>query len=248
VSKPSVTYEPYKDPLTRNAKGYGYMGALGRTADGTYLECHVCGGLYKNLGIHAAKKHGLKEDDYRSKFRLSAGTTLAAPQLVERYVRAAANVPSSVMMQRLENLRRGRQTTTHRTWSKSLEQKNKEGVCPDQLIDKIQVLAAVLGHTPSLNEFRLHYKGCVRVVYSTFGSWATAVRIAGLDQAMTGRRPQYTREILIDMLARFTEQHHRRPYSSDLGRYLPSQWTFTKFFGSFSKALQAANSTEADML
>lgn len=237
-----VFYEPYKEPLTPVEDGFGFMGALGTTNNGLKIECQVCGGLFGNLGVHAAKKHGLGIKEYKSKFRLAGNTTLVAPKIREKYVLQYQNLPSDVLVKRLENLRKGRERPHHKTWyGKSLEQKNKEGICPDQLIDKIQLLAGELGRAPTIEEYRKHYKGLVKITYDTFGSWTNAVRIAGLQPYGRGLRPYYTKSMLIDMIARFKERHGRRPYSSDLGKELPSQWTFTKNFGSFSNALKESN-------
>lgn len=239
-----LVYEPYKDPLKPVEGGFGYIGTLAKSRDEEKVQCHVCGELFVNLGIHAAKKHGLKEHAYRIKFRLAKRTPLVSPAFRERCIKGAQNVSSEVMLQRLQNLKAGRErgSNTANRWQKSLEQKNKEGTCPDQLIQKIQELAALQGKTPTIEEFRKHYKGLVYATYQTFGSYRNAVKIAGLQHAAWGRAPQYTKQLLIQIIINFEKEHNRRPYSSDLSRgYLPSQWTFTKYFGSFSNALREAN-------
>lgn len=236
-----LVYTPYKDPLTEVKKGYGFLGALARTSDGERLQCHICGGLFVHLGIHVSKKHGLGRKEYAIRFQLAGNTRLIGDNYRTQKAQEFGQLEAKVLLQRLENLRKGWEASGRKTyWGKSLEQKNKEGVCPDQLIQKIQQLAALQGSTPSLRQFREHYKGLVKITYDTFGSWSTAVQVAGLEEAARGRSPQYTKPILIDMIQRFQKVHGRRPYSNNLGRELPSQWVFTRYFGNFSSALKEA--------
>lgn len=236
-----LNYEPYKEPLATVEDGFGYWGALGTTEDGELLQCHVCGKMFVNLGVHAVQMHGLNKQDYRTKFKLAKETPLISPKLRERLIEASQNVSAEVKLQRLLTLKKGREMSKSHHWQKSLEQKNREGTCPDQLIQKIQDLAALKGSAPSLVEFKGHYSGLVGIVQTTFGSWNNAVTIAGLETSRGGRKPQYSKPILIDMLKTFREQNNRRPYSSDMARgFIPSHWTFIKHFGSFSNALKEA--------
>lgn len=239
-----VQYDPYKLPLRPVESGHGFMGTIGRTEDGEYLQCHICGGLYKSLGVHAAKKHGVGENEYRERFKLARQTPLVSEKARERYVLTFQKLSIEAQKRRLEALARARvQGSRAKTYyNKSLETKNREGRCPDQLIDKIQALAIILGHTPAMREFREYYGGYIGTIYQTFGSWSAAVKIAGLVEAPRGQGPKrYNRQALIAMIQNFTEVHGRRPYSSDVNAgLLPSAWTFTKYFGSWSNALKEA--------
>lgn len=239
----TLNYEPYKEPLTAVPHGFGFMGTLAKTEDGELIQCHICGNLYAQLGIHAAMKHGVKVAEYKEEFQLAGRTTLVSPAQRERAIKVANEAPEALKALRLANLAAAREIGSHgATWTgKSLEQKNKEGICPDQLLQKIQDLAAVLGRAPSLREFRNHYKGLVHVTYNTFGSWKTAVRLAGLKPARVGRAPFYTGDDLLEMIRRFHKEYDRRPSSADLrAGLLPSAWTYTSYFGSWSNALKEA--------
>jgi hypothetical protein len=243
MTNPDLDYEPYKEPLAKVEDGFGYIGTIGKSKDGTKIQCHICGGMFSNLGSHANKKHHINARDYKRKFKLRAKTSLLAPTLTEQYVRIAQAADSELIMKRLAALKMGRQTPRNpERGRKTLEQKNIEGVCPDQLIQKIKDLSVILGHTPSLREFGKHYDGLRGPVYRTFGSYVVAVKIAGLLPSKNrGRQTIYSKELIIDMIQRFEKRHNRRPYTSDLGRDLPSQWTFKKYFGGFSAAIKEAS-------
>lgn len=244
VSEHKFDLDPYKEPLTEVEDGFGYMGTLAKTKDGKYVQCHFCGELVKHLGVHAAKKHNIKGSEYRWRYGLAANTSLVAPISRERYVRQYQNLPSDILLKRLTNLKKGREVPHTATRPKSLEQKNKEGTCPDQLIDKIELLAKKLERTPSLREFSREYKGLIKPIYSTFGSWSNALLIAKLPKAHNGARPHYTRKQLLDIIIDFQRKHNRRPYSSDLKQGMPTAWTYIHYFGSWSNALKAANQLE----
>lgn len=237
---PELDFAPYKKPLRRVQGGFGYMGVVAKTKDGAKLQCHLCGELYANLGTHIRKGHKLTNDEYRDRFELSKSTRLISPEVREKYVAAYAAASPDLKIQRIKAMSKGRKMKPRHTyWHKSLEQKNREGICPDQLIHKIRKLAKSLGHTPTLKEFRDHYHGLALTVYRTFGSWSNALEIAKLEKNHIGLVPRYSRETLMTMMVGFRKVHGRRPYTGDLSHDLPSQFTFTKYFGSFSAAVKA---------
>lgn len=62
---------------------------------------------------------------------------------------------------------------------KSLEQKNKEGRCSLQLLDKIVKLRDYLGAPPTKRQFADYYNwGYLGSIYNTFGSYSEARKIA----------------------------------------------------------------------
>ena len=68
----------YKEPLIEVEKGFGYLGALRMTQDGTLMECHVCGQLYKDVGRHVNNAHNITATQYREKFQLARTTALVS--------------------------------------------------------------------------------------------------------------------------------------------------------------------------
>jgi hypothetical protein len=246
ILKPNTksVYIGYKEPLRPVINGHGFQGVISTNKKKTHIQCHIDGYYFKHLGIHVAKYHNISSNEYRERFGLSKQTSLTSTKLREKLVDVAHNMPDNIKKQRLEALARGRanQHKADRTlYTKSLEQKNREGRCPDQLIDKIHQLHAKLGHTPTAREFRLHYRGMLGSIYLAFGTWRNAVKVAGLMPAHVGLHARYNKEVLIKLLRDFNDRHGRRPSFSDMRNdYMPSQWTFTKYFGSWSNALKEA--------
>lgn len=241
-----AVYIGYKDPLRPVEGGYGYHGVVSTDKTNTFMQCHMCGNFFKHLGIHISRFHKCSCAAYRREYGIASSTSLVSPKMRDILVLASDSVSPEVKAKRLIELEKGREIN-HSSLGrgKSLEQKNKEGRCPDQLIDKIQRLATLLGRTPTNSEFRLHYGGYLNSIYLTYGSWNNAVRVAKLTPGRTGRFPTYTKKRLVSILQDFYRVNGRRPSFSDMrNAYMPSQWTFTKYFGSWSGALNEALNTE----
>lgn len=237
-------YVGYKEPLQAVQDGFGYKGVLSTNQDKTHVQCHLCGFYYKHLGIHVAKFHKIPQKIYKKEYGLAAQTSLVSDRTRDVLIAASEKVPRRVKRKRLKALAAGRKiraSLENQFKGKALETKNKEGRCPDQLIDKINKLAETLERTPSQREFRKHYGGYVGSIYLSFGSWSNAVKIAGLMPARVGLPQTYTPEALIAILKDFKQKHKREPSSSDMRNdYMPSQWTFVKYFGSWKNAKKAA--------
>ena len=75
---------------------------------------------------------------------------------------------------------------------------------------------------------------------SQFGSWTTALEIAGYDPPTSGRR--ISREELCSVLQTLTEQLGRTPNTTDMDNHGPySSGTYSNRFGSWQAALEAAD-------
>lgn len=237
-------YDNYKEPLTEVKNGYGFNGALATEKTKTHVQCHMCGYFFKHLGIHIAKFHKVEPKAYKQQYGLAAQTSLVAEKTRSNAIEASENVSWWVKRKRLKALANGRKIRAaigNRYKAKPLELKNKEGRCPDQLIDKIHKLATELGRTPSSREFREYYGGYLGSTYLAFGSWANALKIAKLMPAKVGLPTTYTQQALIQILHDFKAKHDREPSFSDMRNdFMPSQSTFHKYFGSWSKAKKAA--------
>lgn len=228
----------YKEPLTPIKDGFGYYGTIAYNSEKTHTQCHVCGWFYTNVGLHVRRRHGVDPRQYRTKFGLNLGTSLLAPEGRAKYTAAFAGRSDSEKREILTKLTGSRAGSRNKTWQKSLYRKNLEGRCPDQLVDKAQALAKKLGHTPKSDEFRREYGGFLGSVYLTFGSWSKLVRIAELTPLPKGqKRQRYSHDSLLEILRNFEAAHGREPTSADIrGLLLPSFYTFSKFFDSWTKA------------
>lgn len=239
----------YKEPLRPMKNGYGYEGTITYDITQTYTQCHICGWFFANLGSHAWKIHRIKADDYRERMGLTPGRSLLAPNTRAKWTNHWASFSKEkkqAVVDRLQTSRRMSNSRAGRIGGEAskfrLEKRNMRGSCPDQLLDKITVLAGILGRTPKAHEFRNHYGGFLFTTLTTFGTWSNAVKIAGLTpNRRGGYARRYTKDMLVDMLRNFKKEYGREPYNRDLRHgILPSRDAFVAHWPSWVAAKEAA--------
>ena len=246
-----LQYLNYKEPLKPVEDGFGYLGTLAQTQDSELVQCHICGGLYNNLGIHAYFKHGVKAKEYRERFQLGKTTPLCSDKWSEKCksdkVKMWESMSESDREARKELMRNAQKQTERVGNPTSLEVQNKRGMCPDQLIEKIQDLAEKLGKSPTHAEFVTEYDGkYVGAINRTFGSWNGAKKMAGLIPCKTGartphNRSEYTNEVLLEYLRSAYKEKGSKPTKSDWNRgFLPSYYLYIHRFGGIVNARKLA--------
>lgn len=240
---PDLIYENYKEPLKQieKDKGYGYYGTIATTKDKLFIQCHICGELFASLGHHL-RKHDTTADQYKQQFKLSKTTALVSDNQRKYLQLRVLNSKYTELPEHLVEYNQKVQSgqIVHRKkdgdsrWS--LERRNREGLCPDQLLDVIQKLEEKLGHTPSYVEFRKEhgpkYRKSIEYIY---GSYLNAVKKAGLVSAKELKEP--SNERLLQDLVDFHQEHGRIPMTSDFTRGLlrPRAMYFRRF-GSLNNA------------
>ena len=248
-----LQYLNYKEPLTKIEGGYGYLGTLAQTSDGSKAQCHICGELYYNLGAHIFNTHQMKAAEYREKFQLGKRTPLCSDLASREYKERALALWNRKTPEEQEQQKRIMQEAAaqarrigHR---RSLEEKNKHGMCPDQLLEKIRVLADKLGRSPTAQEFRIEYKHrFLCTIERTFGSWNAAKAQLGLSPCKPGSREPHNKgscKFTDDELLHYLQQHYKRfgkpPTASDWSRYyFPDYHIYLKRFGSIKNARNKA--------
>lgn len=246
-----LNYLNYKEPLKKVEEGFGYLGTLAQTDNKELVQCHICGGLYENLGLHSFQKHGLKAREYRIKFQLGLRTPLCSDEWTRKCKQikldAWNNMTSDEKEARRELMREAQRTANRVGQPRSLEALNKDGMCPDQLIQEIQTLAEKLGHSPTHAEFTKEYDGkFIGAINRTFGSWNGAKTIAGLERCKSGslvahNRAPFTDEELLEYLRSFYKEKKEVPTNSDFKKgFLPSYNLYRHRFGGIEKARIAA--------
>lgn len=246
----------YKEPLRSVKKGFGYLGALLMTLDGEKLQCHICGKLFSSLSLHINQKHDMDTKRYREKFDLARTTALVSESEREaRKQRTLDYISSLSPQQKRKHAEKARinyakylKTKPTTRFKIRLETKNKRGTCPDQLLQKIKDASAHYGYTPSKNEFIDYCRSqrFVHLIYTTFGSWSKAVKMAGFQvrqgTGMIGKkRKDYSDEELLEYLQIFYQESGRVPTETDCRRGLiPSSESYTRRWGSFPKAREIA--------
>lgn len=246
-----LQYLNYKEPLKPVTEGFGFLGTLAQTENKDLVQCHICGSLYENLGLHSFQKHGLKAKGYRIKFKLGLRTPLCSDNWTEKCKQTKLDMWSKMTEDEREARRqsmRDAQRSANRIGNpRSLEALNKDGMCPDQLLEKIKEVSVKLGHSPSKKEFLTEYNGkYIGAIDRTFGSWNGAKEVAGLVACKSGskiphNRAKYTNEELLTFLRVAYKEKGTLPTYSDWKKgFLPSYDLYKHRFGGIDKARIAA--------
>lgn len=238
-----LLYEDYKEPLKRLPKteGFGYYGTVALSQDRKYVQCHICGNLYKSLGMHI-RQHKLTAKAYKTRYGLSVATALVGDSTREAMQNKAVKPFDGKLPPHLiEYNRKVQQGLIKHMADKprddySLEWRNKRGLCPDQVLDKIRTLADELGHAPSHDEFRNKYKGrFMGTIRYLHGTYSEAVKKLGLQTANELRSPD--KEKLIKELQDFQIEYGRIPMTSDFNRgLLRDRGVYIRKFGTLNNA------------
>lgn len=171
--------ETFKLPLTPIGNGFGFYGTVAYDKETKlYTQCFICGKFYRGLGRHVNKTHNKDVHEYKYEYGLSIGTSLAAPAQ-KRVYREAQTL--EVLLERAREARSHIKPESHSKNArqrKTLIQKNREGSCPEQLMDRLLRLKSKLGYAPSRSEYIREYgHSRIKTIIDTFGSWSEAKKI-----------------------------------------------------------------------
>lgn len=118
--------------------GKGLSGAMLSTLDGERVLCHECGGLFKHVGIHIVRKHGIGARAYKDKHSLLMRQSLLAPTLRRQWrvncainFKGKAGKPDSKSAAHLGVQAR-----------QKMGYVNSKGICPTQIHFRLLVAAA----------------------------------------------------------------------------------------------------------
>lgn len=247
-----LTLMNYKEPLTPVRGGYGYYGAITGTLDSQFIQCHICGKLFVNLGFHIAHAHKMKGREYKDQFGLAYSTALLSEAERERTKTRTIEWLRNMTDEERERFK-DKSKEALRKWRLEhidgprvqpeiqLETKNKRGTCPDQLLAKIIEVSESVGHTPSKAEFisECGTQRYIHLIYKVFGSWKEALEILGMEQKPHGKGGyrRYEDDELLEYLRQFAEANHKVPTHTDFKRgLLPGYKVYTRRFGSIEEA------------
>jgi len=247
-----LTLHNYKEPLTKVPDGFGYMGTITSTNDGNYIQCHICGRLYANMGGHLYAAHKMTAREYKDMFGLKYTSALISENERMRLKKKSLDWLKKLTDEEKEayiakhkeayyEKGRAKRAKTGQPKEK-LEQKNEKGSCPDQVLAKIRQVADEMGRTPSKAEFIAHLgsQRFVHLAYKLFGSWTLAVELAGLtpkSKELSKDYKRYDDGELLSSLRDFALQNGVEPTKSDFNRgVLPPYPLYVERFGSLPKA------------
>ena len=261
AEKPSkgknVMFDGFQDTITLNGKvlkilgkplppyeksGEGLSGVLLVSEDGTKMLCHECGRMFKSVGIHAARVHGVYEEEYKDCHGLFRKDALMAPktreiignpkilELINKNISARKRKSfSRAMVKNGRHVRRGRTKNASR---------NLFARCDSQIVDAIKReahkqnvdIAALTSLSPTPVQL-------VQAAGRWLGSWPQAkARASGkaAEQCNASFRWR-TKEDALSGFRAYYARFQTYPNWSDLGRgVLPSSPTIRKLFGTYS--------------
>lgn len=185
-----LTFSHYKEPLSPvpKSKGHGFYGCLLSTLDRKFIQCHICGKIFKEVSLHIRAAHKMSVRDYKKTYGLSVNTALISEDVrqerKERTLRWLSTLSETEIAKYKQEARKN-----SRKWhlgrkfphKESLESKNKKGTCPDQILAKIKEVAQKIGHVPSIGEFIEACDGqrFFHLILRVYGKWSNAVKLAG---------------------------------------------------------------------
>ena len=109
----------------------------------------------------------------------------------------------------------------------------------EQLLFYLKKLSSELKKTPTITDMNKKKKFPSSSTYmKRFGSWNRALKSVGLKLNV---RKKYNKKELIDNLKQLAKELGSIPKTSDLQKWSASSSTYRKYFGSWKKALKAAN-------
>lgn len=249
-----IPIDIYKDPLTENKEGFGYLGCLMQTPEKDKLQCHICGELHGYLALHL-RGHNITTKEYRKKFGLMHNTSLVSSTVAEKYLKRFLDFGENKLLEwRTKGLAKSHANPIKmkKGEGRSLEYKNKASSCPEQILQEIKTFADKIGRTPTIKDFILQHpqkRRYVELARKTFGSWENALTKLGIVMTTSGRKENthhlqvaWDKETIIELLQDFTKENKRIPRWTDLlqGK-LPDASSFRRYFGGLEKARQEAN-------
>lgn len=236
----------YKEPLKKYEGGYGYYGCVAYSKDKEMVQCHLCGRLFRNVGVHVSLKHRIPKEDYKDMVGLPQNAALVGESTREKLIFAHNEFPSfshvgktkeeiRAHMKKMSDKGVKRGKGVKRTgWS--MERRNLTGNCPEQVIEKIKKLGEKLGRRPGAKEYVAEY-GSLAPIITIYGTWENAVKLAGMTTYTEQRAISTDPKFLIEQMRQFFEKHGRSPRTSDMKRgLLPAHQTYWSVFGSINNA------------
>ncbi len=175
----------YKEPLKKFDKGYGYYGVVLYHKDTDKVQCHFCGKVFRHVGIHAKFKHNLSAREYKEQVGLNYSTALVGEgtrqALIEMHkdikVFGIKNDKKTLTAHAIKMSKIAKRKGVLGKHGWSLEKKNINGTCPDQLLDKIKQMYHENNEVPSIKEFRAKHTRYTSCIITTFGSWEKALSL-----------------------------------------------------------------------
>ena len=139
-SEVELIYENYKEPLKSipKSKGFGYYGTIAVSADKELVQCHICGNLFKSVSAHLPQ-HKITAPEYKEMWQLQKTTALVGESTRKKQQDRVLKQGLPKHLQEYNHKVRTGQIKHKVNTKFTLEQRNKLGVCADQVLEKIAI-------------------------------------------------------------------------------------------------------------
>lgn len=225
-------YGDYKEPFVQlEGAVTGYPQGVILKADDGKLLCPYCGKTYDNLGVHAARTHGLKKRDFKSEVGLLQSSALVSEKARQAHIRTALRLS---VQGRLHQANGGYKAREDRLSPNPPERQNKTGRCRAQ----IMTVARQLDRQGKLTYRELRRYGIGQELIERW--WAT---LSALKMDLGSRKPTrlYSDAELLAAFRNLAAELGRTPSVSDLRRYGgPSLQAFKTRWGNLGNTAEAA--------
>lgn len=231
----------YKQKAPFVSSGVSIKGAIEYDPVEDKLRCHECGDWFKNLGLHAARAHGLPARAYKPKHGLRQGTALLNEKLRAECIAKGQRLIRLGYASTAEDRQKGTRASvivSRLPRPVLLELRNERNMNSPQLAQRIAAIAAA--NNGMIGEAALRRAGIspksARFA-ANVNSQAALARLFGFKV-----RPACSRAFICEMIRDFFARHGRRPSRSDLRRGLVqvSRSTIQRHFGNLRNAFKAA--------
>ena len=170
---------PYEEKQPFVVSGMSVLGALEYNESDDTTKCHECGEWSHGLGWHL-RSHGIKPREYKAKHGIRQSSALAGLRIRKTHFELAKRL--TIQGKGILSTK----TRHPRPIAKSAEWHNQNSRCNAQLLFRLQVVAATVGHTPNRADLRasgVHHSTLQRA----FGSIENAMRLAELEPNGRGK-------------------------------------------------------------
>lgn len=238
--------------------GYGFMGVILEDRKSGKIQCHICGGLFKNVARHSQHKHDMLAHAYKELTGLNEGTPLVCESTSRKIREAFTNKTKEEQEQIIKTLRannkflHSKKGNYHRKkCTAKIQQYNSFGTCDLQAKARFWEEYRKLGRIPTNSEMS---RGLASLVYTRFDSYENALKAWGIGdielknyegfknkKVYDARKaqnffPKYEKEVVINQLKSFYVENSRLPTWTETKRLgFPSRDVFGRIFGTKRK-------------
>lgn len=202
-------------PLEAIEGGHGYMGIMLRNKNTDTIQCHACGKWFKGLQTHI-RMHGMIAREYKLRYGLPLGIGLVS-RSVSLAHRKRMLKPETLA--RLAKYRKSMKQRPRGFWTRygqnSAAARNKKGLCDQQILERLLIVAEIVGRSPSQKDLVKYDSSLLKPLQRRHGGLNKFRRQYGLKEIHSGSKRQWTETKVLAAIRKQRELLNRAPIASD---------------------------------